>query len=85
MTYTPKSWLGIDLRYDLVQPDLDDKDESFHVVSPSIILSSKFASNEQIVIGYSYYKLGPDVAPGFPHETLVPDDHLLRLSAIMWW
>jgi len=85
VTYTPKSWLGIDLRYDLVQPDLDDKDESFHVVSPSIILSSKFASNEQIVIGYSYYKLGPDVAPGYPHETLVPDDHLLRLSAIMWW
>jgi hypothetical protein len=85
VTYVPKSWLGLDLRYDAVQPDMADSTQSFHVLSPSLILRSRFASNEEVVIGYSHYVNGDGVAPGYPHEMLAPDKHLLRISAIMWW
>jgi hypothetical protein len=83
--YTPRRWLGLGLRYDAVQPDLDDDRYSFHVVSPSLTLHTAFASNEEIVIGYSHYLNGELVTPGYPHEMLAPDKHLFRLTAIMWW
>lgn len=41
--YSPRPWLGVDLRYDLVQPDMADRTYSFHVVSPTVVLRSKFA------------------------------------------
>jgi hypothetical protein len=85
VTWTPRSWLGGDLRYDLVQPDMSDDRQTFHVISPSLLLRSRFASNEQVVVGYSYYVNGDRVTPGYPHETLRPDRHLLRISASMWW
>jgi hypothetical protein len=84
-TWTPVSWFGADFRYDVVRPDTSDKRQTFHVFSPSIILRTKYASNEQVTIGYSYYRNGDRVAPGYPHESLIPDKHLLRLSASMWW
>ncbi len=85
VTYTPRAWLGADLRYDLVRPDTSDRRQTFHVISPSLILRSRFASNEQVLIGYSHYINGDRVTPGYPHETLAPDTHLLRISASMWW
>jgi len=84
-TWTPRRWFGADFRYDLVRPDTADKRQTFHVLSPSIILRTRYASNEQVTIGYSYYVNGDRVTPGYPHESLVPDKHLLRLSASMWW
>ena len=84
-TWTPRKWFGVDFRYDLVRPDTSDRRQTFHVLSQSIILRTNFASNEQVMIGYSYYKNGDRVAPGYPHESLIPDKHLLRLSASMWW
>jgi hypothetical protein len=84
-TWTPNKWFGVDFRYDLVRPDTSDRRQTFHVFSPSIILRTNFASNEQVMIGYSGYVNGDRVAPGYPHESLAPDKHLLRLSASMWW
>lgn len=83
--YTPKSWLGFDLRYDMVQPNLDDRSDGFHVISPSVVLHSKFASNEEVVIGYSGYLNGRNVKAAYPDELRAPDRHLLRISALMWW
>ena len=85
VTWTPRSWLGGDLRYDLVRPDTGDRRQTFHVISPSLILRSRFASNEQVMIGYSHYLNADRVTAGYPHETLAPDTHLLRISASMWW
>lgn len=85
VTYTPASWLGLDLRYDLVQPDLADNTQSFHVISPSLILRSAYASHEEVVIGTSHYVHGENVSPAYPHEGLAPDEHVLRISASMWW
>jgi hypothetical protein len=84
-TWTPLPWLGADFRYDLVRPDTADSRQTFHVLSPSIILRTNYASNEQVMIGYSRYFNGDRVSPGYPHESLTPDKHLLRLSASMWW
>jgi hypothetical protein len=84
-TWTPRKWLGADFRYDLVRPDTSDSRQTFQVFSPSIILRTKFASNEQVTIGYSHYVNGDRVSPGYPHESLTPDKHLFRLSASMWW
>jgi hypothetical protein len=85
VTYVPRAWLGLDVRYDLVQPDMDDRTYAFHVISPSVILRSRFASNEEVVIGYSRYVYGENASPAYPHETLAPDKHLVRIQAVMWW
>lgn len=85
VSYTPRSWLGLDLRYDLVRPDNSAGSTAFQVISPSVVLRTRFASNEEVVVGYSHYVNGDRVAPGYPHETLEPDRHLLRIAAIMWW
>ncbi len=85
VTWTPRKWLGADFRYDLVRPDTSDSRQTFQVFSPSVILRTRFASNEQVMIGYSHYVNGDRVAPGYPHESLTPDTHLLRISASMWW
>ncbi len=85
VTYTPRAWLGAALRYDRVAPDMSNGDTTFQVFSPSLILRSAFASNEEVVIGTSHYLNGSGVAPGYPHELLSPDRHLVRISAVMWW
>jgi hypothetical protein len=85
VTYSPRGWVGLDLRYDLVQPDMSNADKSFQVISPSVVLRSEFASHEEVVIGYSRYVNGIGVAPGYPHELLAPDRQLFRISAVMWW
>jgi hypothetical protein len=83
--YSPRSFLGVGLRYDRVAPDTSDGSQTFQVISPSVSIRSKFASNEEIVIGTSHYVNGDNVTPGYPHETLPPDKHLVRITAVMWW
>ncbi len=83
--YTPLSWLGLGARYDLVQPNMDDNTESFHVASGMLILRSSFISHERIVLQYSHYFYGDNVRPAWPHEEFAPDSGVIKLSAIMWW
>jgi hypothetical protein len=83
--WTPLGWLGAAARYDLVQPNLDDNTQSFHVISPKLILRTKFASHEEVYIQYSRYVNGDNVSPGYPHEELKPDDGVFSITATMWW
>ncbi len=85
VTYAWKAWLGLSTRYDLVQPNMDDSTESFHVVSPKLILRTAFASNEQIVVQYSHYVTGDNTRLAYPFGGLAPDDGVVTVSAIMWW
>jgi hypothetical protein len=85
VTYSWTAWLGASLRYDLVQPDMDDSNQSFQVISPRLIVRSEFASNEQLVLQYSHYVNGKRVRLSYPNGGLTPDDDVLRISAIMWW
>ncbi|MDD9932154.1 MAG: hypothetical protein OXT09_01045 [Myxococcales bacterium] len=85
LTYTPLSWLGISGRYDLVQPDMDQSEQSFHALSPKLILRTHFLAHEQIVLQYTRYIYGDEVRTAWPHGGLAPDEDALMLSAIMWW
>ena len=84
-TYTPLSWFAVSGRYDMVNPDMADAARSFSVVSPRLIFRTSFVSHEQVVLGYSRYFYGADVAPSFPFMELRPDKHLFEASAVMWW
>jgi hypothetical protein len=84
-TYVALKWLGLSLRFDLVEPDLSDNTKSFYVLSPKILLRTAFLTNEQIVVGYSRYFNGSSVAPTYPNQGLRPDKNVVQLSAMMWW
>jgi hypothetical protein len=85
VTYNFKPWLGFQARYDLVQPNLSDNTQSFQVLSPSIIFSSRFASNEQLILQYSHYLNGDNVHGNYPFDKLDPDKDCFRIAAVMWW
>jgi hypothetical protein len=91
-TYTPLGFLGIGLRYDRVQPDLDNSSPArhelspFHALSPKVILRSEFVGHEQIVIQYTrYFFDGGPVSPAYPTGSLAPDKDAFFIAAIMWW
>ncbi len=84
-TYTMLSWLAASMRYDLVQPDMDDNTMSFHVLSPKLIVRTAFVSHEQVVLQYSRYINGDHVRTAWPHVGLPPDKDVFMIAAIMWW
>ena len=90
VTYSPLSWLALAMRYDRVTPNTDNERFSFAVVSPRIIFHTDWTSSDQIVLGYSRWLNGSltTVRAGYPPEedvTVIPDEHMLSLSANMWW
>jgi hypothetical protein len=93
VTYNWLAWLGLQGRYDLVQPNLHDNTQSFQVLSAAVIFSSRFASNEQLILQYSHYVNGDNVSGGYtpalvpdgPSTPLPPDKDSLRVAAVMWW
>jgi len=87
VVYTPLTWLGVAARYDLVQPNMDDARESFHVITPRMILRSEFASHEEVWIQYSQYLNGSRVRSTavWPYEPTRADDAALAITAVMWW
>ena len=89
-TYSLLSWLAASMRYDRVDPDLDDKRFSFSVLSPRIIFHTGWQSTDQIVLQYSHWFNGSltTVRVGDPpveDMSVVPDRDMLSLSARMWW
>ncbi len=51
-------WFGAGVRYDRVQPDLDDGSVAFSIISPRLVFRSSWNSHEQISIVYSHYSYG---------------------------
>jgi hypothetical protein len=84
-TYIPLTFMGVSLRYDNVQPDLDDSTLSFSALSPKIILRSQFVTHEQVIIQYTHYFYGDNVSPAWPAIGLLPDKDAFMIAAIMWW
>jgi hypothetical protein len=86
VTYLPLRYFGFGGRYDLVQPNLDNSDFSFSVVSPRAIFRTQFVTHEQVIISYSRYFNGSLVEPGpYPFIDKVPDNHAFQIAAIIWW
>lgn len=95
VAYIPLKWLSVGARYDLVQPNMKDSTQSFHVISPRLVFRSSFVSHEEIQLQYSHYLYGKNVYAPWPDEMQLmadgsrrpvkPDNHALMLSASMWW
>lgn len=58
VTFQALEWLGFMARYDQVNYDLDHPGYVFSAVTPRVIFSSHFLSNESIYIQYSRYRYG---------------------------
>jgi hypothetical protein len=84
-TYTMLEWLGASMRYDIVQPDMDDSTRSFSVLSPRLIIRTQFVTHEQVALGYAKYFYGENALPAWPNEASPPDDHVVSVMASMWW
>jgi hypothetical protein len=86
-TYIFLPFMGAGLRFDRVQPNLDDNTYAFSVLSPKIVLRSQFVTHEQVVIQYSRYFNGDNVAGGYRASTIAgePDKDVFVMAASMWW
>ncbi len=95
---TPITWFAFGVRADLVQPTSLDSHESFGVISPKIMLRSKYLSHEEITLQYSHYFYGSDVFPQPPNgpaaafangtdqwPVYAPDPNIFGIKATMWW
>jgi hypothetical protein len=89
-TYSLLSWLAASMRYDRVDPNVDEKRYSFAVLSPRIIFHTGWQSTDQLVLQYSHWFNGTwtTVRVGDPPVediSVVPDRDMISLSARMWW
>jgi len=89
-TYSLLSWLAASLRYDQVDPNVDNDRYSFSVVSPRVILRTDWEATDQVVLQYSRWLNGyyTTIRTGFPPKedvSAVPDEHMVSLSVSMWW
>jgi hypothetical protein len=51
-------WFGAGVRYDRVQPNLDDGSVAFSIISPRLVFRTSWNSHEQITLVYSHYSYG---------------------------
>jgi hypothetical protein len=89
-TYSLLSWLAASMRFDRVDPNLDDTRYSFSVLSPRIIFHTGWQSTDQVVLQYSHWFNGPWTTvrvgqPPIEDISVVPDGDMVSLSARMWW
>ncbi|MCH2109569.1 MAG: hypothetical protein MK135_09575 [Polyangiaceae bacterium] len=91
LTYKPFRYFAAAFRGDEVIQNLDDGSESFAILSPRLIFSSDWNSQDQIVLQYSHYVYGSNVAVRNPaydpnDNTYTPGDgNTVSLHATMWW
>ena len=83
--YSAFEALAFGARYDLVQPNLNDNDQSFSVLSPSIVLRTAFVARERVTLQYSRYFLGDEAYPSFPYELTEADKDVIMISGSMFF
>lgn len=89
-TYAFFPFLATGIRYDRVLSDTNDDSLTYAVVSPRLIFKSGWSSRDQVVLQYSGYFYGSNVAPvvGYPlgkDPTVRPDAHVVSMTASIWW
>lgn len=89
--YSALDVLAFGLRYDMVQPNLNDSRLSFSEISPKVMLRTAFVTHETVTFQYSHYSYGSHVTPGFPYNdpkvytVTKPDPDSFMISASMYW
>jgi hypothetical protein len=58
LLYTPLTFMSGGVRFDSVQPNMDDRTHDFWVLSPRVIFHTAFVTREQVTIQYQYYSYG---------------------------
>jgi hypothetical protein len=58
LLYTPLPVMSVGARLDWVQPNMDNSDHTFWVISPRLIFRTEFVTHEQIIVQYQYYDYG---------------------------
>jgi hypothetical protein len=96
-TYSFLPWLAATVRYDQVNPDVQDMSYSFSVLSPAIIFRTDWQATNQVVLQYSHWFNGSNTLVRVgdpPMETFavptgssqsIADVNVISLSATMWW
>lgn len=93
-TYSPMPVMAVALRYDNVNPDMNNGARSFMVFSPRLIFRTEFVTHEQVIIQYQYYKNNSAVQLPHPFNDNYdpapwgnekPDTHAFTVAASMWW
>ncbi len=89
-SYSLLSWLAASVRFDRVDPNDADPQQSFAVWSPRLIFRTDWQSQDQVVLQYSRWQNGTrvEVRDGTPPKvdpTIDPDTDMVSLSASMWW
>jgi hypothetical protein len=97
---TPFSWLGFGVRGDIVQPTNQGvpEDQRFWVISPKVIIKTKWQTHEEVTLWYSHYNYGNAVLPQSPNGTanpqvqvtmitgpFPPDENVVGLKGTIWW
>jgi hypothetical protein len=72
VVYSFMPMMAAGARVDLVQPNLDNSNQSFWVISPRVIFRSEFVTHEAIVLQYSYYKYGSEYTNPATSAPLMP-------------
>lgn len=97
LTYVMLQWLAASVRYDSVQPDMDDSTRSFQVISPKLIIRTAFVTHEQVIVQYSRYINGDntvisgwripryDTRDAQGNRLVNLDTDVFQISATMWW
>ena len=98
LLYTPLPFISGGVRFDSVQPNMDDRTHDFWVLSPRLLFHTEFVTREQVMIQYQFYSYGswytndPTHSLPFPYgqtgnlwTPLQPDRHTFTIAASMWW
>jgi len=88
--YAIVKWLAIGARFDHVAQHLKAPDFSQNIITGRVILHSDWNSRDQLAIQYAHFKNGGRTAvrEGYPPRddvTIVPDEHVVSITASMWW
>jgi hypothetical protein len=85
LVFNALSWLGFGARADIVEPTSKDSTQAFWVVSPKILIRTKFLTHELITAQYSHYTYNSGVTPQPPNNGYPPDEDVFGVKATMWW
>lgn len=90
LNWVTSKWFTLGARYDLVLQELGEDARTHEIISGRLIFHSDWNSRDQLTLQYSHYRTGNEVAvrEGYPPAddlTIVPDDHVISLTASMWW
>jgi len=86
-TYRFLSWFGVGARFDRVQPNSREPDETYSVIAPKLYFKSNWTSHELVTVQYAKWFYGSKTAAQgtdpVAHSNL--DDQMLSVSFGMWW